>query len=432
MRRPTTGIGVASVVLALLCLVPAPAYTTNGLNMIGFGAESVAMGGADIAVARDTSAMNTNPAGIARIPGSALDGYAAIAYPLSVAHRDRFGNDVEVSNRWAYLGGGGFTRRLGDGPVTAGIGFFAQGGAGNVYKNVVTAFGTTDEMSSLFRIGKVTPSVAYRFGESLSLGVSLQVVYADIRQKVFSETSFLDPADPARPFFGSEVKEMNGFGFGAKLGALYKVNDRVTLGAVYTSKMNLAMRDGTVVANLSAAGMGKVTYRDARISGMALPQEVGAGIAVRPVRPLLVAVKVAWIDWSGALKSSTLRAANPDDPGAPPTLALPSTLRWRDQYVFAIGIAYDLTEKAILRAGYNYGRNPIPAKSLNPLLAAITEHHATIGAGYAFSPKWQVSTAVEYSFNNKGRYDNPELPFGPGAEEENESIAAHVMLSQRW
>jgi hypothetical protein len=39
---------------------------------------------------------------------------------------------------------------------------------------------------------------------------------------------------------------------------------------------------------------------------------------------------------------------------------------------------------------------------------------------------------VEYSFNNKVRYDNPELPFGPGAEEENESIAAHVMLSQRW
>ncbi len=427
-----TGIGVAGAVLALLCLVPAPAHPTNGLNMIGFGAESVAMGGADLAVARDTSAMNNNPAGIAQIPGSALDGYGAIAYPLSVAHRDQFGNDVEVSNRWAYLGGGGFTNRLSDGPWTVGIGFFAQGGAGNVYKNVATAFGTTDEMSSLFRIGKVTPSVAYRVDESLSLGVSLQVVYADIRQKFFPETSYFDPADPAHPFFGSEVKEMNGFGFGAKMGALYKLNDRVTLGAVYTSKMNLALRDGTVVANMSAVGLVKVTYRDARIDGMALPQEVGLGVAVRPVRPLLVAVKVAWIDWSGALKTSTLRASNPDNPGAPSALALPSTLNWRDQYVFAIGIAYDLTEKAILRAGYNYGRNPIPAKSLNPLLAAITEHHATFGAGYAFSPKWQMSGAVEYAFNNKVVYDNPELPFGPGAEEENESIAAHVMLSCRW
>jgi long-chain fatty acid transport protein len=432
MRRPTTVIGVASAVFALLFLFPAPARPSNGLNMIGFGDESVAMGGADLAVAGDTSAMNNNPAGIARIPGSALDGYGAIAYPLSVAHRDRFGNDVEVSNRRIVVGGGGYTRRLGDGPVTAGIGFFAQGGAGNVYKNVATPFGTTDEMSSLFRIGKVTPSVAYRVDESLSLGASFQVVYADIRQKVFPETSFFDTADPAHPFFGSEVKGVNGFGFGAKLGAQYKVNDRVTLGAVYTSKMNLALGGGTVVANMSAVGLGKVTYRDARIEGMALPQEVGAGVAVRPFRPLLVAVKVAWIDWSGALKTSTLRAANPDNPGAPSTVALPSTLNWRDQYVFAIGIAYDLTEKTVLRAGYNYGRNPIPANSLNPLLAAITEHHATFGAEYAFSPKWQMSGAVEYALNNKVRYDNSELPFGPGAEEENESIAAHVMLSRRW
>jgi long-chain fatty acid transport protein len=351
MRRPSTGIGVAIAVFASLCLFPSPAHATNGLNMIGFGAESVAMGGADLAVPRDTSAMNNNPAGIARIPGSALDGYGAIAYPLSVAHRDQFGNDVEVSNRRIVIGGGGYTRRLGDGPVTAGIGFFAQGGAGNVYKNVVTPFGTTYEMSSLFRIGKVTPSVAYRVDGSLTLGASLQVVYADIRQKLFPETSFFDATDPTHPFFGSEVKGMTGFGFGAKLGALYEVSDRVTLGAGYTSKMNLALRGGTVVANMSAVGLGKVTYRDARTEGMAPPQEVGLGVAVRPVRPLLVAVKVAWIDWSGALKTSTLHASNPDNSGAPSTLALPSTLNWRDQYVFAIGIAYDLTEKAILRAG---------------------------------------------------------------------------------
>jgi len=431
-RPASTVIGVASAVLAMLCLFPAPAHPTNGLNMIGFGADSVAMGGADLAVTRDTTAMNNNPAGIAWIPGSALDGYGAIAYPLSVAHRDQFGNDVEVSNRRIVIGGGGYTRWLGDGPVTAGIGFFAQGGAGNVYKNLATPYGTTDEMSSLFRIGKVTPSVAYRVDESLSIGASLQVVYADIHQKLFPETSFFNPADPAHPFFGSEGKEMNGIGFGAKLGVQYKVNDRVTLGAVYTSKMNLPLSGGTVVANMSSVGLGKVTYRDARIEGMSLPQEVGVGVAVRPVKPLLVAVKVAWLDWSGALKTSTLRASNPDNPGAPSALALPSTLNWRDQYVFAIGVAYDLTEKTILRAGYNYGRNPIPAKSLNPLLAATTEHHATFGAGYAFSPTWQMSGAVEYSFNNKVRYDNPELPFGPGAEEESESIAAHVMLSRRW
>ena len=430
MRRRTIGAAASCTALVLLCLFPAPAHPTNGLSIIGFGAESGAMAGADLAVARDTAAMNSNPAGITQIPGNALDSYLGFGYPLKVAHRDQLGNDLEVSNRSAFLGGGGFTHRLGDGPFTAGIGFFAQGGAGNVYKNVTTPFGTTDEFSSLFRIAKITPTVAYRVNEKLSLGVSLQVVYTDISQKVFPETSSFDPADPVHAFFGTDV-EMNGYAFGVKLGALYKVSDRVALGAAYTNKIPLPL-SGTVVANMSAAGLGKVKYRDASIDGMALPQEVDVGVAVRPVPPLLVAVKVAWLDWSGAIQTSTLHASGPDNSGARPTLSLDSTMNWKDQYVFAIGIAYDLTKTVILRAGYNYGSNPIPSNTINPLLAAIAEHHVTFGGGYTISPKWQISAAMEYAFNNSVTYFNPELPFGPGAEEELETINGQVMLSCRW
>jgi len=104
---------------------PAPAHPANGLSAIGFGAESDAMAGADIAVARGTATMNLNPAGITQIPGNALDICGGIIYPLSVAHRDKLGNDLEVWNRRTYIGGAGFTHRMGDGPVTVGIGLFA-------------------------------------------------------------------------------------------------------------------------------------------------------------------------------------------------------------------------------------------------------------------------------------------------------------------
>jgi long-chain fatty acid transport protein len=418
--------------LVLLCMNSARAFPSNGLNLIGFGAESVGMGGADIAVARDTTAMNTNPAGIIQVPGSALDLYGAIAYPLSVVHRDRFGNDAEVSNRRIILGSGGYTRQLGDGPVTLGIGIFAQGGSGNVFKNLATPFGTRDELSSLFRIGKLTPTAAYKVNGSLSVGVSLQVVYSDVRQKAFPDTSVFDPLDPAGTFFGTEIKDMRGIGYGAKVGVQYRINDRVTLGAVYTTRMDIPLKGGKVVADMTAVGLGKVTYRDARIEGLALPQELGVGLAVRVAKPLLLAAEINWIDWSGALKTSTLRADDPDNPAAPPALAVTSTLNWRDQYVFAVGAAYDLTEKAILRAGYNYGKNPIPPGTLSPLLDPIGEHTVTFGGGYSFGKTWQVNAAVEYTLRNRVTYDNPELPFGPGAEEEQEVIAGHMMLSRRW
>ena len=40
-----------------------PAMATNGINIIGFGGESTLMVGADTPIARDTSALNINPAG---------------------------------------------------------------------------------------------------------------------------------------------------------------------------------------------------------------------------------------------------------------------------------------------------------------------------------------------------------------------------------
>lgn len=424
--------GVVPAVVVSLLGMTGPALAGNGLNLIGFGAESIGMGGADLAVARDTTAMNTNPAGLAQIPGGRLDVYGALAYQIDVAHRDQLGNDQEVSNRNIYFGSGGYSRRIGESPFHVGFGFFAQGGAGAVYKDLITPFGTRDEFSSLMRIGKVTPSVAYRVSDRLLVGASLQVAYADVRQKVFPNTSFFDPVDPSRSFFGIEVKDMAGIGLGAKLGVLYRASDRLAVGAAYTSRMSLPLEDGKVVLNMEAAGLGRVTYRDAQIDGLELPQEAGIGVSFRPVRPLLLAVDLSWIDWSGSMKRTTLRATDPDTPGVPPVLESTTKLNWRDQYVVAIGVAYDATDRIILRAGYNYGRNPIPNETLNPVMAVFAQHHVTAGGGYKISRTWHADLAVEYLVKGKVTYNNPDLPFGPGAQEVGETVAFHLMASHVW
>lgn len=419
-------------ILVIASLLTKPAYPSNGLNLIGFGAESIGMGGADIAVARDTSAMNTNPAGLAQISGSRLDMSGAVMNMLSIKHRDQLGNDAETSNPWPWFGSGGYAHHWGGSPVVLGIGFFVQGGSGNVYEDLTTPFGTQDELSSLFRIAKITPSIAYRVSDALFLGASLQVVYSDIEQKVFPNTSYVDPGDPSNSFFGIDVQDMDGIGVGAKLGILYKVSERFTVGAVYTTRIRLPLEDGMVVANMEAAGLGRVTYRDAEIEGLELPQELGVGIAVRPLESLLLALDVSWIDWSDSMKTSTLRASDPDTPGAPPVLESSSSLNWRDQYVIAIGLAYDATERTVLRAGYNYGRNPIPNETLSPILATFSEQSVTAGIGYKISNKCRIDAALEYAPNDKVTYNNPQLPLGPGAQEEGEAIGFHFMVSQSW
>lgn len=85
-----------AAVIALI--MPAAVVASNGINLTGYGAESSVMGGADIALARDTTAPGTNPAGLTQTGRRAFDEYQ----PLQSVHYDTpggvFGEEAEERN----------------------------------------------------------------------------------------------------------------------------------------------------------------------------------------------------------------------------------------------------------------------------------------------------------------------------------------------
>lgn len=159
------------VAVLVATALPVGVLAANGLNLIGFGAESVAMGGADTAGARDTAALNTNPAGLAQLSRPAFDGYMAAAFALDVGHADSFGNDRAVDNKVVPVGGFGVSRPFDGGKLVGAIGFFAQGGAGAVYKGLRTPFGTSDDLSALVGFARITPGLAWRITDEVTVGL---------------------------------------------------------------------------------------------------------------------------------------------------------------------------------------------------------------------------------------------------------------------
>jgi long-chain fatty acid transport protein len=412
----------ATVFLNSLLAAPA-AFATNGINLIGFGAESSLMAGADIAVARDTSALNTNPAGLTQIRGQAFDGFGSVLRTFDLVHKDSLGNERHASNLYTLLGGGGYARSLDTLPCTVGVGLFAQGGAGGIFKDITTAFGTRDEMSSLFGIAKIIPGMGCRVDDKLSLGASLGIVYAGIEQKLFPETS------SAAPFAGYALKDAAALKAGFKLGAQYQVNPSLTLAATYTEKTQLPLTGGSLVANYTATGFGKVNYGDARVTGFALPREIAVGLAFKPSEPWLVSFKLNWINWANAIKTVTVRATNPDNGAAPAVYELVSPADWENQWVIASALAYAWDDRTTIYAGHNYGKNPIPARNSSPLLAGILEHHLTFGIARQINPDWKLTGGVEYMLPVKVNYSN--TLFG-SAEVRNEALTFHAMVSRRW
>jgi len=415
MERTIAGVGIAAV----LATWTVPALATNGLNVIGFGGESVAMGGADLAVARDTTALNTNPAGLAQIGQRRVDFYGSAAYTIDLHHRDAQGHTEEVDKKLFFGGDAGCAVPVAEGRVTVGIGIFGQGGAGIVYDDFAAPSGVRGKLSNEYGIARITPGVALRVSDALFLGTSAVITYAQNDQAFF-------PESPG----GTRIEGLEAVNAGAKVGAMLRPTQRVTLGVAYTSQVDLDLDGGKLVLNQGPAG--KVTYRDVTLSGASQPQELGVGVALQTSESLLVSAELTWLDWSRAAKRSRLRARDPDGPAATPVIAQDTPLNWRDQYVVALGLAYALDEHTVLRAGYNYGRNPIPAETLSPLLPNIAEHHLTAGAGHQLTEHWRIDAALEYQLPNEVTYTNPDLPFGPDAQEHQEFAAVHVMVSRQW
>lgn len=419
---------------AALCLsaLPFSAGAGNGLNLIGFGAESIGMGGADTALARDTSALNTNPAGLGQLKRTAFDGYAAAAHSLDVGHSDSLGNDRRVDNSIIPVAGFGLSAPAASGKLAWGIGFFAQGGAGAVYKDLRTPFGATDELSALIGVVRVTPGLAWNVNDELSFGAALPVNVIVAKQRVFPATSALNPNDPTQSFFGLKLDGALGTRVGLKLGALWKPLPDWSLGASYAPKTRLDAKNGKAEVNFTAIGLGVVPYRDARIEGFALAREVALGAAWQATPRTLLSMKIAHLDWSDALRSVTVSVRDPANPAAPAEISQTSRVDWRDQVVTAVGMAHALTDRFTTYAGFNYARNPAPPQTMSPLLAAIGTRHATGGFAYRVDDDWVASGAFEYQFLNRVAYSNPNIPLGGPAEERSRYVALTLMLSRRW
>lgn len=431
IREPGLPMTVVAALAAIgvAFALPNAALANNGLNLIGFGAESTAMGGADIGLARDTSALNTNPAGLASLRALTVDQYIATSYNIDNSHADRFGNNQRSSKRFAWLLGGGIASPLGTTNLTVGIGFFVQGGAGAHYNNLRTAFGSADDLSAVFGIVRLTPGIAWQVTDQWRVGVSAGLVGATGTQRVFPGTSV---AGPAGAFFGTEVDGLQSQRFGARFGTQYAVTSTLTIGAAYATQVNLPLSNGRLTANMSAIGLGNVRYGDVRLNGLATPREAGIGAAWQLTPRTLLSIEASWLDWSRALRSQRLIARNPDNPAAPAEIDQTVRLDWRNQWVFAVGLAQAVNDATTIYAGVNYGRNPIPRDTLNPLLAPIGDKHLTLGLAHSFTGGWRMSSSLEWQLPARVRYENPQTPFGPGAQERIGYLALLLQLTKRW
>ena len=226
----------------------------------------------------------------------------------------------------------------------------------------------------------VAPTVSYKVNTQHSIGASALLAYQ--RFSVQGIQSF-DNAPGFPPFTGAPGSVTNrgtdtAFGAGVRIGYMGQLNDQLSIGASYSSKVYMGKFDR--YKGLFAGG-----------GDFDIPSNYSIGVAFMPNPDWTIAMDYGRINYSGVASvgnASTL----------PPPLGATNGpgFGWRDINVVKLGVAWRMNNQLTLRAGYNHGDNPIrPADvTFNILAPGVVTTHYTAGFTYALDKDREITGAL--------------------------------------
>ncbi len=375
-------------VAARTLLVLACALAARSANGQSFGIElhntmmpaSGGMAGASLSRPQDLqSAINGNPATLVQFQGTQFSfggGWAEATYnitqldPLPLVGVTPF--SAKSGTPGAALGNIGVTQDFSAYglPVTVGMGFVSNAGAGVDFRDVPQSAGTSVDYIALDTIN----AIGIKLTDRLSVGASIAL-----------GTSFLDG-----PFV--DLGGMTpAYALRGTIGTNYALRDETSIGFYWQTKKKFTFED----AVLFSGGTAQDIHLDH-------PENFGIGLADSSLLEgrLLLATDILYIQNSDA---DFLKAI------------------YKDQWVFQIGTQYIVNPRMRVRLGYAYNTNPmrdavvtsiggvplpdgIPAlRYIQGQFAAISQHRITGGVGVR-----DVLPGVDFDLYAGGMFKNTD------------------------
>jgi long-chain fatty acid transport protein len=386
MKKEAKGLLVAALALGLL---PAGVLATDGYFANGYGTPCKAMAGACVALHLTTLSPATNPAAL---------GFLERRYDLGVEYFNpnrqysvdgapsgfpgTFGlatGTVESGSNSFVIPSLGGSWKAGENG-TVGVAIYGNGGMNTDY--AAPTFGDTPtgvDLSQVF----IAPTYAFRLGSGHAIGVTGIVAYQRFKAEGLQAFAGFsqDPDGVSNNGYASS------WGYGARIGYLGKITEYLSVGASYQTKLQMGK-------------FGKYSGLFAESGGFDIPATWTAGVAVRPVFPLTVAVDVEQIFYSdvrsigNAMLPNLMQARLGDSAGA--------GFCWRDTTTYKFGVQYEAGQDWTLRAGYSHGGQPVESDELlfNILAPGVIQNHAAVGLSRLLTPGKEVHLTVVRAFSN--------------------------------
>ncbi len=324
------------------------------------------------ASAQDASTIFFNPAGMTRLPDRQV-----VAAGHLFAHQTEFSGTVSPA-----IGGGNggdagglslvpngyFAFRLTP-EVHLGIGVFAPFGLKTEYD--ATWVGRVHAIESDLKTININPSIAWKLGETLSLGagVSMQYIEATL-------------SNSAGPGAVGEVKG-DDVGWGFNLGALWQLTPQTRVGLAYRSEIEHEL-EGDLRVN--GAVVAAPVFADAT-----LPDTLALSLQHTLNERWELLADVTWTGWSDFDVLDIVNAA-----GA--SVVPPVRENWDDSYRYSLGANYQLNERVKLRGGIAFDETPVSDPFRTARIPDEDRTWLALGVQYRLSPASLIDFGYTHLF----------------------------------
>ena len=385
MRKRMT----CTLLVAGLLIFVAGSALASGFSIYEAGSKATALGCAFTATADDGSALFYNAAGLSFMKGSRAEANAVFVAPQfsfsgKLNKTDTVTSTGEAEDKVYPVPGVYYTNNPG-GAASFGIGVYAPYGLGVVWKDGENWVGRRISHDVQIQTVYVTPAVSLKVAENFSIAAGVDIATQHLELKKYSP----------EPQFGENavhttIKGSSSINLTPTLGAMYRPNEKLSLGVSYHFKKTMKFDDAD--ATLEPVAPGNDPWGDALVdalgsdqklsSDLNLPDILSLGIAYRFVPQFKAEFNYVRFGWS-TFDKLALNFAND---------ALDQTIHfnYEDSWQVRFGFDYQANEKWNLMAGYVHDKTPQPLVAVSPLLPDSDRNDYSFGAKYT-SGSWDFN-----------------------------------------
>jgi long-chain fatty acid transport protein len=271
----------------------------------------------------------------------------------------------------------------------------------------------------------ITPTVAYRATDWLSIGAGPTIVYGSLEQKAAINNAVAEGI----PYpDGSIEAEDDDFGYGGIFGVLVEPREDTRFGITYLTEVELEFKDVAKLKNLGPTLSGVLAgVRGTKVDlELTIPQMLMVSGYHELTDNLAIMANFGWQEWSKFGETQvTVRSTT--------TTSVTQDRNFKDTWHVALGTQYRFLEDWRWSVGFAYDSSPVDDDDRTPDMPLDRQIRYATGLQYDWGENITLGAAYEYLDAGKAKIDQQGGPLQGDLKGDYKSNEIHfINLNLIW